>query len=352
MLGFNFFSKTQWEVSSIPDLTGRVAIVTGGNTGLGYITVRELARKGARVYMLSRTETRALAAIAKIRKELDSELKPELEYIKFDLLSLKSAKEAAEEFMRQSELKPEVEYINFDLLSLKSAKKAAEEFVQREKRLDILVNNAGIMATPYELSPDGIEIQACNGTGHFALTVSLLALLKETAAMPNSHVRIVNVSSGGYLAAHLGTPDFSSLEGLNQKTWSTWVRYGMSKLTNILFTNELQKRLDESGTPNIYCLSVHPGGVSTELTRGPLQSWPFLAPLERIARMFLVTPEQGALTQLYAATSPEVEEKDLKAALLFPIAQPKYKTSLAEDKDGKLGGDFWTLCEALMRQKI
>ncbi|KAJ3811961.1 short chain dehydrogenase [Lentinula aff. lateritia] len=322
MLGFSLFGGKQWEVSSIPDLSGRVAIVTGGNTGLGYITVRELARKGARVYMFSRTETRALAAIGKIKQEL------------------------------RSELNPEVEYINFDLLSLKSAKKAAEEFMQREKRLDILVNNAGIMATPYELSPDGIEIQACNGTGHFALTVSLLSLLKETAAMPDSHVRIVNVSSGGYLAAHLGTPDFSSLEGLNQKTWSTWVRYGMSKLTNILFTNELQKRLAESGTTNIYCLSVHPGGVSTELTRGPLQSWPLLAPLERIARMFLVTPEQGALTQLYAATSPEVVEKDLKAALLFPVAQPKSKTSLAEDKDGKLGGDFWTLCEALMRQKF
>ncbi|KAJ4481029.1 short chain dehydrogenase [Lentinula aciculospora] len=338
MLGF-FSRHKQWEVSSIPDLTGRVAIVTGGNTGLGYITVRELARKGARVYMLSRTETRALAAIEKIKGELGPDLKPE------------------------------IEYINFDLLSLKSAKTAAEEFLRRETRLDILVNNAGIMATPYELSPDGIEIQACNGTGHFALTFSLLPLLKDTAAMPDSHVRIVNISSGGYMAAHAGTPDFSSLEGLNQKTWSTWVRYGMSKLTNILLTNELQKRLDESGTTNIYCLSVHPGGVATELSRGtkrlpdflflpnlrrcsgPLQSWPFLAPLSRVVRFLLLTPEQGALTQLYAATSPEVEEKNLKAALLFPVAQPKSKTSLAEDKDGKLGGQFWTLCEALMRQK-
>ncbi|KAJ3829618.1 short chain dehydrogenase [Lentinula raphanica] len=324
MFGLNFFSQQpQWTVSSIPDLSGRVAIVTGGNTGLGYITVRELARKGARVYMLSRTDTRAFAAMDKIKGELGPELNPQ------------------------------VEYINFDLLSLNSAKKAADTFLQKEKRLDILVNNAGIMATPYELGPDGIEIQASNGTGHFALTMSLLPLLKTIAAMPDSHVRIVNVSSFGYFFAYAASkPDFSSLEGLNQKTWSTWVRYGRSKLMNILFTNELQKRLTESGTNNIYCLSVHPGGVSTELTRGPLQSWPFLAPLEQIARMFLATPEQGALTQLYAAGSLEVEEKDLKAALLSPVAQVATKASLAEDKDGKMGSDFWNLCEALMREKV
>ncbi|KAJ3976698.1 short chain dehydrogenase [Lentinula raphanica] len=341
MFGLNFFSQQpQWTVSSIPDLSGRVAIVTGGNTGLGYITVRELARKGARVYMLSRTDTRAFAAMDKIKGELGPELNPQ------------------------------VEYINFDLLSLNSAKKAADTFLQKEKRLDILVNNAGIMATPYELGPDGIEIQASNGTGHFALTISLLPLLKTTAAMPDSHVRIVNVSSFGYFFAYAASkPDFSSLEGLNQKTWTTWVRYGRSKLMNILFTNELQKRLTESGTNNIYCLSVHPGGVSTELTRGmklhcpssvslknippgPLQSWPFLAPLDKFTRLFLATPEQGALTQLYAATSLEVEEKDLKAALLSPVAQVATKASLAEDKDGKMGSDFWNLCEALMREKV
>ncbi|KAJ3847226.1 short chain dehydrogenase [Lentinula lateritia] len=313
--------KKEWKVTDIPDLSGRVAIVTGGNTGLGYITVRELARNGARVYMLSRTESRALAAIEKIKTELGSELNPE------------------------------IEYINFNLLSLKSAKKAAEEYMQREQRLDILVNNAGIMATPYELGPDGIEIQACNGTGHFALTVSLLSILKDTAAMPGSHVRIVNITSGGYMFANFTKPDFTSLEGLNQKTFGTWGRYGLSKLTNILLTNELQKRFIAAGITNIYCLAVHPGAVNTELSRGLLESWPFLAPLRRIGRMMTMNPDRGALTQLYAATSPEVEEKDLKATLLFPIAQVEAKASMAKDKDGKLSRDFWRLCEELMRQK-
>jgi len=315
--------KKEWDVSSIPDLAGRVAIVTGGNTGLGFVTVRELARKGAHVYMLSRQESRALDAIEKIKSELGP-----------------------------SGIDPKVDYINFDLQNLASAKKAAEEFMKRETRLDILVNNAGIMATPYEVSADGIEVQACNGTGHFALTVPLLPLLKRTAALPESHVRIVNVTSQGYLLASLlATPDFSTLESLNQQAWSTWGRYGLSKLSNILFTNELQTRLAESGTNNIYCTSVHPGSVSTELTRGPLQSWPVLTPFISLIKPLLLTPEQGALTQLYAATAPEVEQKDLKAGLLFPIAQPTVKNSCAEDKDRKLGTQFWALCERLVKEK-
>ncbi|KAF9071224.1 hypothetical protein BDP27DRAFT_1503771 [Rhodocollybia butyracea] len=316
---FGLFSqKPQWNISSIPDLTGRVAIVTGGNAGIGFVTCRELARKGARVYMLSRTESRALAAIEQIKQELGPSVDSKLQYI------------------------------NFDLQSLKTGKKAAEEFMEQETRLDILVNNAGIMAMPYELGPDGIEIQACNGTGHFALTIPLLPLLKQTAALPNSHVRIVNVTSQGYHFARSVTPDFSSLERLNQKTWSTMGRYGLSKLTNILFSNELQKRLDRDG---IYCVSVHPGVVNTALYRGAEHSWPFVTPLIRFLTKFYLTPEQGALTQLYAATSLEVEEKNLKAAFLVPVAKHTGKASLAEDKDGRLGGQFWDLCEALVKQK-
>ncbi|KAF5381921.1 hypothetical protein D9757_007579 [Collybiopsis confluens] len=303
--------KKEWSTDSIPDLTGRVAIVTGGNTGLGFVTVRELARKGAHVYMLSRTESRALEAIEKIKEELGPDLTPN------------------------------IDYINFNLLKISSAKGAAEEFLKRETRLDILVNNAGVMATPYEIGPDGIEIQACNGIGHFALTVPLLPLLKETAAKPDSHVRIVNVSSIGYTFAR--SPDFSSLEAVNQKGRTTMGRYGVSKLMAILFTNELQKRIDESGTKNIFCLSLHPGAASTGVMSNLLQSRPMLAPLVPIASLLWKTPLQGALTQLYAATSPEVEEKNLRAAYLVPIAKTEAKNTLAEDKDGKLGVQFWDL---------
>ncbi|KIK64543.1 hypothetical protein GYMLUDRAFT_40048, partial [Collybiopsis luxurians FD-317 M1] len=204
------------------------------------------------------------------------------------------------------------------------------------------------MGIPYELISDAIELQACNGTGHFALISLLLPLMKETAAKPDSHVRIVNVSGEAYRVA--GSPDFSSLEGLNQKSWSSWGRYAQSKLANILFTNELQKCREESGCKNIYCLSLHPGVATTEISRGILQSWPLLSFLNPVStsRWFLKTPLQGALMQLYAATSLEVEEKGLKAAFIGPIARPYAKKSLAEDKDGKLGAQYWNLCAKLM----
>lgn len=119
--------------------------------------------------------------------------------------------------------------------------------------------------TPYKLSVDGIELQACNGVGHYALTMSLLPILKSTAAQTDSHVRIVNVSSDGQdLSAK--KLDFASLEGINAKDASPLERYGNSKLMNVLFTDKLQEELEGTG---IRCISIHPGAVRTELTRGP-----------------------------------------------------------------------------------
>ncbi|KAF8922129.1 short chain dehydrogenase [Mucidula mucida] len=307
---FGLFGKS-WDASSIPDLTGRVAIITGGNTGIGLAVVRELARHGARIYILSRNESRALEAIESVKAETP---------------------EAA------------IKYINFDLLRMQSATKAAQEFLQHETRLDILINNAGIMATPYEIGPDGIEIQACNGTGHFALTIPLLPVLKETASKPGSHVRIVNLTSIGSQLAQ--KPNYKTLDDLNQQCWSTWNRYGNAKLSNMLFTNELQKRLEGTG---IYCLSVHPGFVNTGLSRGMVQSWPLIKHFLGLARLVFYTPTQGALTSLYAATSPEIEEKDLKAAYLGPIARIAVKEAYAEDEG--LAEDFWNLCEQLVAAK-
>ncbi|KAH9812023.1 hypothetical protein DFH28DRAFT_1130264 [Melampsora americana] len=310
----NFFCRSQrWDARQMPDQSGRVAIVTGGNTGIGLIACIELARRGAKVYMASRTESRAKTAIAKIKQEV-----PEAD----------------------------IEFLYFDLTILSSAKKAANEFLAKEDRLDILLNNAGIMATPYELSPDGIELQACNGTGHFALTTLLLPILKKTSRLDNTHVRIVNLSS----LAHnqTGTPSFESLEGLNKKWGSNGSRYGQSKLTNILLTNELQKRLQNT---NIYCLSVHPGVVATELSRGIVKASPVIGPLMSALATntwIFATPYAGAQTSLYAATSLEVEQKNLKAAYLVPYGQVGRKSLLAQDPDGKLGQQFWSLCEKLV----
>ncbi|KAF8191464.1 hypothetical protein K438DRAFT_1830561 [Mycena galopus ATCC 62051] len=304
-----FKSNPSWTANDIPNLEGRIAIVTGGNSGLGYSTVLELARHGAKVYMASRNPDTANAAIASLKTEVPS---------------------------------AQVEFLAFDLTSLSAAKAAAKEFLEKEERLDMLILNAGVMACPYELTADGIEIQACNGTGHFAFTVDLLPILRRTDALPDTHVRIVCVSSEGHRVAQ---PDFSDLKGLNQKCTTTQHRYGNSKLSNILFTNELQRRLAGTG---IYCLSLHPGIVATNIYRGAVASFPWLAPFVFLGRYALLTPEQGARTQLYAATALEVEEKDLKAAYLTPYAKVSTPSLPAQDKDGKLAAQFWALCEKLV----
>ncbi|KAH9459966.1 hypothetical protein Pst134EB_008177 [Puccinia striiformis f. sp. tritici] len=304
--------RSRWSVAKMPDLSGRVAIVTGGNAGIGFATCLELARRGAKVYLASRTESRAKAAIQKIKQ-----LVPDAQ----------------------------LDFIHFDLTILSSAKTAAEKFTSRESRLDILINNAGIIGdTRYELSPDGIELTACNATGHFALTSHLLPILKKTASsVSDPHVRIVNVASLAHLFAT--NPDLSSLEGINRRDDRPMRRYDHSKLNNVLFTNELQKRLSDT---SIYCLSVHPGLVASDIFNGImsdfLTNW-----FTKFGSYIIASPHEGALTQLYAATSPDIETKGLRAAYLVPYGQVGRKSLLAQDHDGKLGQQFWNLCERLMQ---
>lgn len=274
--------------------------------------------------MASRNQTKALEAIQNIKSELDHH--------------------------PSSDPKPtSIEFLPFDLSILSSGKSAAETFLSKENRLDILINNAGIMATPYQLSQDGIELQACNAIGHFALTIPLLPILKQTdSSSPDSQVRIVNLSSIAHQAAS-SQPDFSSLEAINRSYSSTWTRYGNSKLANILFNNELQRRLE--GT-NIHCIAVHPGVVDTDLFRGVAQSWPILKPAISLQSwfrgIFFISPQQGAFTSLYAATSAEVNEKKLKGAYLVPYGKVQTPTKLAQDPDHRLAQEFWSTCESLV----
>ncbi|KAM0788262.1 hypothetical protein ACM66B_001411 [Microbotryomycetes sp. NB124-2] len=275
-LALPIFSR-QWDPQTeMPDLTGKVAIVTGGNTGIGYHTVAELLRHGCKVYMACRSEHRAREAIDKLSHEVpDSASK--------------------------------VVFLKFDLTELHTAKSAAEAFNEKESRLDIVICNAGIMAWPYEIK-NGVEIQFFNHLGHFALVQELLPTLQQTAKGPNAHVRVVTVSSAGHIITP--KPNFSSLEAVNARMLSTWHRYGQSKLCNILFTLELQRRLDEFG---IRCLSVHPGVVDSEVLRGTVASSRILGAITKIVSTYLfMSSYSGAKTQLYAAASPEVDELDLK----------------------------------------
>ncbi len=249
--------KKLWTAEQMEDQTGRVAIVTGANTGIGLEAARELARMGATVVIASRNATKA---------------------------------EAAANDIQQDELAGEVVIMLLDLADLDSIGRFAEEFRGRFDRLDLLVNNAGVMMPPQSKTADGFELQfGTNHLGHFALTGLLLELLLNTEGS-----RIVNVASTAHAYGSMDLDD----PNWERRPYKRMASYAQSKLANLLFTLELQRRLETAGaaTPVVSC---HPGWTGTDLQRysGILR---FLNPL------FGMKPWKGALPTLYAATSAEV----------------------------------------------
>ncbi|THH20252.1 hypothetical protein EW146_g1098 [Bondarzewia mesenterica] len=314
-----FFSKPSYNPKrDIPDLNGKVAVVTGANTGIGYHTAEQLAIHGAKVYLACRTESKALAAISRMEK---------------DTPTLKGA--------------DRVIWLPLDLSSIHSAKKAAEEILAKETRLDILVNNAGRLAEDYVLSEDGIEqTVAVNHIGHFVLTTTLLPLLKATARLPGADVRIVIVSSIAYKTP--GQTKFDSLEDFNavqgksgkENIWLTkYWRYCSSKLMNLLFTAELQRRFDEEDVP-INVITLHPGS-------GAQSSSPFMI---RILLWFVaITPLEGAYTSLFAATSAEVAAAPDKYKGKYLESYGKtVKLTTKESQDPVLAKRLWNTTEKVV----
>jgi len=255
--------KMKWTKSNIPDLTGKVIIVTGGNSGLGYESVKAFAEKGAEVIMTSRSIEKGEAAKKTI-----------------------------------GDVKGKIVVMPLDLMDLASIQSFATDFSKKYKRLDVLLNNAGIMTTPYFLTKDGLEAQ--NGTnhfGHFALTGLLFSLLKNTPAS-----RIVNVSS---MAHKQGKMDFSNLLYENGKGYSPMKSYGRSKLSNLLFTYELQRRIETEG---IKCIAVaaHPGVSSTNLFQY-LEEKMIFKIFKPLMSPFIQEQEMGALPQIRASVDEHVK---------------------------------------------
>ncbi|KAG0280821.1 hypothetical protein BGZ95_008493 [Linnemannia exigua] len=208
-----FITPNRYSHDQIPDLTGKVAIVTGANTGLGYATTVALAAHGAHVFLACRSRERAEDAIERAKVEI-KETYPQV---------------AA----------PQLEFLELDLNDMTKSRQAAQEFLKKGLPLHILVNNSGIMMVPFALSADGIETQfAVNHMGHFVFTLTLLDKIKSS--QPS---RIVNLSSSGHELAHshLGGVDFKTLNDPSILTAAT--RYGRSKLANVLFTKALARRL-------------------------------------------------------------------------------------------------------------
>ncbi|KAK7205817.1 hypothetical protein BZA70DRAFT_266929 [Myxozyma melibiosi] len=283
----------------IKDLSGKVAIVTGGNSGLGEVIARELARKHAKVYIAARSPARAEQAIARIKAALS-----DVDGLDDNLL-----------------------FLELDLETMKGSVAAAKFFMKLESRLDILVANAGLGATKSELTPDGYERNfGVNHLGHFAFITTLLPLIEKTATEhPESDIRIVLQSSTiHYRATKI---DYSDVTKTYKSSWSALTlqemmgRYARSKLANVYLSRELSERLKDY--KNIYVNACHPGLVYThifDLSTSPLPSWmQYIG--SRHAWLCGVPLDDGVKTALFLATDKRVVTENIKKVFMYPGPQ-------------------------------
>jgi NAD(P)-dependent dehydrogenase (short-subunit alcohol dehydrogenase family) len=277
-------------------MSGKTVLITGATSGIGEVAARELAAKGARVVLVGRSAAKC---------------------------------EATAEMIRKATGNPAVEYLVADLSSQADVRRLAEEVKARCPRLDVLINNAGAMISPRQESADGIEMTwALNHLGYFLLTNLLLDTLKASAPS-----RIVSVASDAHrMVSGIKFDDVEAKKGYNALN-----AYSQSKLANILFTRELAKKLEGTGvTAN--CL--HPGFVATNFTTGKgLIFWVF----QQAAKVFAITPEQGALTTIYLASSPEVE-----GVTGGYFAKCKQAKPTAAARDDEAARKLWELSERMV----
>ena len=286
-----------WTTASIPDLSGRLALVTGASSGLGLETCRALAARGATVVMACRSRQRGEAARqALLTPAAGGSAAPESAQPGTGIAAgdgSRSAPSAATTAPAWGAL----DLLDLDLADLASVRTAAAEVAERYGRLDLLINNAGVMAPPRTLSRDGFELQfATNHLGHFVLTMQLLPLLRQSPAG-----RVVHVTSG---AQYFGRIAFDDLQG--ERRYDRWRAYSQSKLANVMTAVELQHRLQAEGS-GVLSLAAHPGLARTNLQPASVAmngsqveafAYRLMDPLFQSAAM-------GALPQLYAATAPE-----------------------------------------------
>ena len=268
----------------------KTILITGATDGVGKQTAIQLAKKGYHIVMMVRSQQRAEQTIAEI---------------------------VAATGNRQ------IEYILVDLTALSQVRKAAAEFLAKYPKLDILMNNAGLIVPDKQITKDGFEQSfEVNHLSHFLLTHLLLDRLK---ASPQG--RIVNLSSEGHRMAKFDAANFNA-----EKSYSSMGQYCFTKLCNIYFTNELAERL--KGT-NITVNAVHPGVVRTSFAGTMDKGW--IKPLFAISRLFMISPEKGAATSVYAATDPSLGKvtaryfKNSKAIKSSPLSQNKGNQQLLWD---------------------
>ena len=266
----DFFYMTDWTAQDIPDLEGKTIVVTGANSGLGFEASKMFAENNAEVVMACRSIERGKNAKEEIEEELED---PDLEVKKLDLADLESVKDFAEEFKANHE------------------------------ELDILCNNAGVKAIPREETEDGFEKQfGVNHLGHFALTANLFPVLKEA-----QEARVVTQSSGLH---EKGDMDFEDL--MHEKEYSPQQVYSDSKLANLLFAYELDRKIRREGL-DMRSVAVHPGYAATNLqTRGAEKSGNTVKKyaMKAMNKVLAQSARKGALPMMYASVSDEAESGD------------------------------------------
>ncbi len=255
--------SAKWTTEQIPDQTGRTAVVTGANSGLGLVCARELARAGASVVLACRSAERGAAAVQEISQAVPG---------------------------------AQLELASLDLGSLASVETFAEQFRSTHDGFDLLLNNAGVMAPPRRVTADGFELQlGTNLLGHFALTGRLLGALEGRA-----DARVVTLSS---IAHRTGRIDFDDLQ--SERRYSRWRAYGQSKLADLLFALELDRRLRAAGSA-VKSLAAHPGYAATNLQSAAVPTADRLVMVVTNA-LLAQSADRGALPSLYAATEPGLE---------------------------------------------
>lgn len=291
-------SSTAEQVTEGIDATGLTAIVTGASSGIGAETSRVLAKRGVHVVMAVRNVESGKKVQENITKEIPN---------------------------------ANVDVMELDLSSMASVKKFASEYESSGLPLNLLINNAGIMAPPFLLSQDNIELQfATNHVGHFLLTNLLLEKMKSTSRESQKEGRIVNVSSEAHRYTYKERIRFDKIN--EKESYSPLYAYGQSKLANLLHANELAKRLKEEGV-EITANSLHPGAIDTNL----LRYHSFMEGVVKwVGKYTLKNVPQGAATTCYVALHPQVKGVSGEYFLDSNIAKPS-----SHAKDSKLAKELW-----------
>ncbi|CAA3031507.1 Hypothetical predicted protein [Olea europaea subsp. europaea] len=299
-------SSTAEEVANGINGSGLTAIVTGASSGIGSETARVLALRGVNVTMGVRNMVAGKQVKEAILKEIPS---------------------------------AKVDTMELDLSSLTSVRKFASEFTSSGRPLNLLVNNAGVMATPFTLSKDNIELQfATNHLGHFLLTHLLVETMKKTAREMKREGRIVNVSSVAHRFTYSEGIRFNKLN--DKEGYNSWAAYGQSKLANILHANELARRLKEDGA-QITANSLHPGSITTNLFRhlGVFEGF-----LSTVGKFVFKNIPQGASTTCYVALHPQVKGMSGEYFSDNNVAKPSLKAA-----DTDLSKKLWDFSMDLIK---